>query len=427
MQAKSIFHYRRPCPAGLEGCPYIVGDGDSIAAANSYFEFLYTGSRSKDIVNQAVTVLAADQTPSIAVSSCTQYAHAMMNLINWLERQGLTLFCYTETDLTRFKSDMEDGRWSEEDGRKLKGDIIRTRLLQAIRFGEWSVASGYRTSFHVRRRTSRGLLSTSAYTILGSPVDRTLKNVPADDQKEALLVQFYQPAYYLAALLMLYAGLRIDEVINIKAADVPLASLATNVDFFTLRVVGKGRKSRPVVIGRDILEQMSDYFHGARVDGLATCLDRHGDSEEYRRASEPFLLNHFDGQPISDHSTREAVKEAGAAAGMVDITPHTLRHWYATSRLRQRYSELEQKYAKLPDGAESAIPEEEVLFALEDEISAIREDLGHTLSSTTIIYLRSFLKEMANRVAVKSQKQSMDRLRALRAARLSTPEHAEAV
>lgn len=426
MQHKSIFHYRRPCPDGLDGCPYIVGDGDAIAAANSHLEFLHTGSRSKDIINQPVTVLAADQTASIAVSSCTQYAHAMLHLINWLERESLSPFSFTEDDLVRFKSDMEDGRWSE-DGRKLKGDIIRTRLLQAIKFGEWSFATGYRNSFHVRRRGGRGLLSTCAYTILGSHVDRTLKSIPPDDQKEIFLVQFSLPAYYLAALLMLHVGLRIDEAINIKVDDVPLASLATDADLFILGVVGKGRKARSVVIGRDILEQLSDYFHEARIGSLATCRDRYGDTEKYQSANEYFFLNHFDGQPISDHSTREAVKEAGAAAGMKDITPHTLRHWYATSRLRQRYSELEQKYAKLRDGGESAIPEEEILFALEDEISAIREDLGHALSRTTIIYLRSFLKEMANRVAVKHQRQSMDRLRALRAVRLSSLEYAEAV
>jgi integrase len=422
MQAKSIFHYRLPCPDGLDGCPYIVGDGASIAAANTYLEFQYTGSRTKDIINQAVTVLAADQTPSIAVSSCTQYAHAMFHLINWLATQGLTPFCYSETDLARFKSDMEEGRWSEEDGRKLKGDIVRTRLLQAIKFGEWSVAKGYRNSFQVRRRAGRGLLGTSAYTILGSHVDRTLKSIPPDDKKEILLVQFYQPAYYLAALLMLYAGLRIDEVINIKVDDVPLASLATDAEFFILEVVGKGRKERPVVIGRDILEQMSDYFRGARADSQATCHDRYGASERYRRATGYFLLNHFDGQPISDHSTREAVKAAGAAAGLKDVTPHILRHWYATSRLRQKYSELEQKY-----GPERGIPEEAIIFALEDEITAIREDLGHVLSKTTMIYLRSFLKMMANRMAVKAQQQSMDRLRALRAARLSSPEYFEAV
>ena len=68
MQHKSIFHYRRPCPDGLDGCPYIVGDGDAIAAANSHLEFLHTGSRSKDIINQPVTVLAADQTASIAAA-----------------------------------------------------------------------------------------------------------------------------------------------------------------------------------------------------------------------------------------------------------------------------------------------------------------------------------------------------------------------
>jgi integrase len=196
--------------------------------------------------------------------------------------------------------------------------------------------------------------------------------------------------------------------------------LASDSEVFVIVVEGKGRKTRPVVIGRDILQQMSEYFHGARADSLETCRARDEGKDEYERSKTYFFLNHFDGRPISDHSTREAIKNAGAAAGMIDITPHTLRHWYATSRLRQRSAELQ-------NGRVNPIPDEEFLAVLEAEIAAIREDLGHALASTTMIYLRSFLRQMANRVAVKHQQQSVDRLKARRAEQHTALERAMAV
>jgi integrase len=418
MQFKSVFHYTKPCPKGLEGCPYIGGAGEDICLANSYLEFLFTGSRNKDIMNLPVTVLAADNTASIAASSCSQYAHAICHLMNWLSsRTSSTLFNYTEEELDQFKSDMEEGRWSEEDGKKLRGDIIRTRLLQAINFGHWSVASGYRKSFIIRRRNAGGhWKNSSAYTILGRHIERTLKHIPADEQQDPFLEQLYHSTYFLTALLMLYVGLRIAEVVNIKVSDIPLELLLhSEKRVFIIIVEGKGRKTRPVTIGRDILELMSDYFYGAREDSLRDCRDRYDGKPQYKRSQTYFVLNNYDGQPISTHSTRVAIKEAAARAGMSDLTPHTLRHWYATSCLRKKYEEFRK-------GRTDDIADEELIVVLEREIAAIREDLGHSLDKTTMIYLRSFLKELSNRAAVKRQKQSIENLKLRRAQRTRPPE-----
>ncbi|MEH2474076.1 site-specific recombinase XerD [Nitrobacteraceae bacterium AZCC 2161] len=407
MHHKTVFHYDRPCPEGLEGCPYISGGSEAIVALNAYLRFRFRSKQTKTVYSQPLAAVAADKTASISASSCTQYAHALTNFEQWLQyRSRRTLFCFGEEDLLAYKEDMAEGVWSE-DGSKLFASIIRSRVLQAIEFGLWSAVNGYRRSFSITIKQIGG--NHDAYPMLRVIKDTVLKPIPEDERKGDFLEKFHLAAYYIAAVLMLYGGLRIDEVINIKVDDVPLASLADqNVELFKIHVEGKGRKTRPMVIGRDILQLMSEYFEHARRQSLELCKGK----PEYEEATTYFLLNEFDGRKISDHTTREHVKSAGYAAGMYDLTPHTLRHWYATSRLRQ----AEKSFREQNDNARN----DALKIVLKEEIAAIREDLGHTLSKTTKIYLDSYLKGIRDRAVVKHQNAGLEDLKARRSRLLAS-------
>ena len=160
---------------------------------------------------------------------------------------------------------------------------------------------------------------------------------------EALLAapQVDQPlAWRDRALLELGygAGLRVSELCGLALTDLLLTE---NL----VRVFGKGGKERVVPIGRSIIGAVSVYLHTMRPE-----LDR-------GRSRGRVLLN-ARGEPLSRVGAWGVVKRAAKRAGITKrVTPHTLRHSFATHLLE--------------GGA---------------DLRAVQEMLGHADLSTTQIY-----------------------------------------
>jgi len=134
------------------------------------------------------------------------------------------------------------------------------------------------------------------------------------------------------------AGLRVSELCGLATTDLLLAD---NL----VRVFGKGGKERLVPMGRTVIGAVSVYLHQLRPE-----LD-HG-------ASGGRLLLNARGRPLSRVGAWGIVKLAAARAGIRKrVTPHTLRHSFATHLLE--------------GGA---------------DLRAVQEMLGHADLSTTQIY-----------------------------------------
>ena len=115
------------------------------------------------------------------------------------------------------------------------------------------------------------------------------------------------------------AGLRISEL---AAAD--LASL--DLRRGEVRVLGKGRKERVGLLGRPARAALADYLE----DGRPVLLQRRTDD-----AAPPveIFLNHL-GRPLGVRGLRYRLDGLCARAGLpVGISPHTLRHSFATHLL----------------------------------------------------------------------------------------------
>src|SRR5579863_2308280 len=117
---------------------------------------------------------------------------------------------------------------------------------------------------------------------------------------------------YKAALSVAYgAGLRVSEVANLKVSDIDSQRM-------TLRVEqGKGQRDRYVILSAQLLELLRDWWRAARP---------------------PVWL--FPGQnpinPITPRQLNRAVTAAKDLAGIAKrISPHTLRHSFATHLLEQ--------------------------------------------------------------------------------------------
>lgn len=134
------------------------------------------------------------------------------------------------------------------------------------------------------------------------------------------------------------AGLRVSELCGLLPGDI-LASEGL------VRVIGKGNKQRLVPIGRQVIGVVSVYLNSVR-----PALDR-------GRTGGRLLLN-ARGQPLSRVGAWGIVRKAARTAGLERrVTPHTLRHSFATHLLE--------------GGA---------------DLRAVQEMLGHADLSTTQIY-----------------------------------------
>ena len=134
------------------------------------------------------------------------------------------------------------------------------------------------------------------------------------------------------------AGLRVSELVALTPADLWM-------DDQVVRVFGKGGKERLVPIGRQVMGAVSIYQHELRPR-----LDR-------GKTRNRLLLN-VRGQPLSRVGAWGIVKKAAIRAGITKrVTPHTLRHSFATHLLE--------------GGA---------------DLRAVQEMLGHADLATTQIY-----------------------------------------
>jgi integrase/recombinase XerD len=118
-----------------------------------------------------------------------------------------------------------------------------------------------------------------------------------------------------AMLEFMYAtGLRVSEVAHIKLSDI-------NFEAGFLRSLGKGSKERIVPIGKQAIDWMQRYLHDARA--LFAGADSVG---------EVFLSTR--GQPLSRKTIWVLIKKYARRAGISkNITPHTLRHSFASHLL----------------------------------------------------------------------------------------------
>ncbi|GEO25748.1 tyrosine recombinase XerD [Alicyclobacillus acidoterrestris] len=142
-----------------------------------------------------------------------------------------------------------------------------------------------------------------------------------------------------AMLELLYAtGIRVSELVSLKATDVHLSS-------GFLRCMGKGGKERIIPIGEYAVQALDNYLQQARPHLVRKTKD------------DALFLNHH-GTQMSRQGFWKILKKYAQEAGILkDITPHTLRHSFATHLLER--------------GA---------------DLRAVQEMLGHADISTTQIY-----------------------------------------
>lgn len=157
-----------------------------------------------------------------------------------------------------------------------------------------------------------------------------------------------------AMLELLYAtGIRVSELINLNAGHV-------NLGMGFVRCVGKGSKERIIPLGRIAAKWLNEYIQRMRHQLLRET-----------KGDDALFINHL-GTRLTRQGFWKIIKKYGREANILkEITPHTLRHSFATHLL--------------DNGA---------------DLRAVQEMLGHADISTTQIYThvsKTRMKEVYNR------------------------------
>lgn len=164
-----------------------------------------------------------------------------------------------------------------------------------------------------------------------------------------------------AMLEVLYAtGCRVSELVGLD-----VGSVHTGMGF--VRVIGKGSKERIIPLGRMAVSCLNEYMTYARAK-----------LHKGRKAEDALFLNHLGGRMTRQGFWKIIKKYAEEIGVAKDLTPHMLRHSFATHLLE--------------GGA---------------DLRAVQEMLGHADISTTQIYThvaKTRLKEVYDRTHPRAKK-----------------------
>ncbi|MGL5436673.1 MAG: site-specific tyrosine recombinase XerD [Lachnospiraceae bacterium] len=226
------------------------------------------------------------------------YRRDLLQLAAYLEDQGITQVSkVTKTSLNSYILHMEKAG---------KATTTMSRVLASVKaFFQFELNEG-----NIRRDPASFLktpkIEKKAPTILSiEQVDRFLNQPSGENAKEIR---------DKAMLELLYAtGIRVSELISLQVSDVNLS-----VGFITCRV---GSRERMIPFGRATRQALLTYLEEAR-----TTLLKGNESE--------WLFTNCSGRPMSRQGFWKIVKYYGKKAEIkADITPHTLRHSFATHLL----------------------------------------------------------------------------------------------
>jgi tyrosine recombinase XerD len=274
-------------------------------------------SRKRDLVREYLSYLQVEK--GLAKNSFESYRRDLAKLQNWAEKNGLDVVKLTRQDLREFLIDLS---------RENLSPSSVNRIISALR-GFYKFLQFDR---HIEKNPAENLDAQQKGFYLP-------KFLSQSEIERLLLVPDVSGEIGLrdrAILETMYAcGLRVSEVCDLQIGDV-------DPDAGILTCKGKGSKMRKVPVGTSAVEWLKSYLKVRR-------------KKENIEIQNLFVTAH--GRPITRQDVFKMVKECGEKIGREDISPHTLRHSFATHLIQN-----------------SA------------DVRSVQQMLGHSDISTTQIY-----------------------------------------
>jgi integrase/recombinase XerD len=271
----------------------------------------------RDSIREYLTYCRVEK--GLAANSINSYHHDLGRLRDWAAKNDLDLVNLNRQDLREWLIDLASEKLS---------DNSKRRLISAVRgFYKFLMFEG-----HLDKNPADDLVSPQ----MGVYLPRFLNQSEVELLLATPDVSAEDGLRDRAMLELMYAcGLRVSEVVNAKIGDVDL-------DGGILTTTGKGSKTRRVPIGTSAVEWLKSYLAARRklenveIDDLFITAGR---------------------QRLTRQLIHSLIKTYADKAGLQGVSPHTLRHSFATH--------LVQNNA---------------------DIRSVQQMLGHADISTTQIY-----------------------------------------
>jgi integrase/recombinase XerD len=273
--------------------------------------------KKRGFVREYLSYLQVEK--GLAKNSVESYARDLAKLETWATKNRFDLLRLTRQDLREWLIDLAGENLSENSKR---------RMISALRgFYKFLQFDG-----HITKNPAENLDAPQKGSYLPNFLNQT-------DVESLLAVPDVVNEIGLrdrAILEVIYAcGLRVSEAVDLKIGDV-------DVDAGILTCKGKGGKTRRVPIGKSAVEWLKNYLTVRR-------------EKENVEASNVFVG--ISGRSINRQVIFILVKEYAEKIGLQDVSPHTLRHSFATHLIQNRA-----------------------------DIRSVQQMLGHADISTTQIY-----------------------------------------
>ncbi len=275
------------------------------------------GMSERDLVREYLSYCRVEK--GLAANSIASYEHDLGRLRDWAGKNDCDLLTLTRQDLREWLIDLSADKLSENSKR---------RLISAVRgFYKFLMFDG-----HVKHNPADDLVAPQKGVYLPRFLNRseieTLLLVPDTSTEIGLRDR--------AILELMYAsGLRVSEAVNVKLNDIDL-------DAGILTTTGKGSKTRRVPVGSSAVEWLKSYM-------------------AVRRKKENIEIDNLfvnqAGSPINRQVIYLAITEYASKCGLQGVSPHTLRHSFATHMVQNNA-----------------------------DIRSVQQMLGHADISTTQIY-----------------------------------------
>jgi integrase/recombinase XerC len=255
---------------------------------------------------------------------------SISELIPDLWKQQLTQFLvYQETNLglsansvRAYQADLEQvlsflGRKNIRDWRDVTLDDLRQWVYSLSDTDQRATVARKITSLKKfwSWLSKNQLVETNVTLRLRSPkLAKTLPKFLSQQQIQTLFQYLYatpDQEQSRAIIELLYStGLRVGELVSLNISDL-------NPDNASIRVVGKGNKERLVYFG-----EPADY-------ALRAWLGIRAAGGNKITVNSPIFINSH-GQRINQRQVRQLVHKVALVSGVPDISPHSLRHSFAT-------------------------------------------------------------------------------------------------
>jgi integrase/recombinase XerD len=274
-------------------------------------------AKNRDFVREYLLYLQVEK--GLAKNSLEAYERDLQKLRNWAEKNGFDLLKLSRRDLREWLIDLASEKLSENSKR---------RIVSALRgFYKFLMFDG-----HIAKNPAEDLAAPQKGFYLPKFLNQTdIENLlltPDVSQETGLRDR--------AVLELMYAcGLRVSEAVDLRISDVEL-------DAGILTCKGKGSKTRKVPIGTSAVEWLKSYL----------ALRRRKENVEIQN-----LFVSASGRPLTRQAIFKFIKEYAEKIGLEGVSPHTLRHSFATHLVQNRA-----------------------------DIRSVQQMLGHADISTTQIY-----------------------------------------